>query len=234
MNPELIKQIEKLVLSASASGGAKKKKKKKKSAATGGNPAGLTLPIASTSVSKSAKKKAKRKALNSGEVSISRTEYLAELTTGADGVVKGQYRLEPKTFSWLANVSKAFELYKWQSLSFEYRPAVGANTDGMFAMAVDWGKATLGDNFTRGDLFSLTPSVDTPVWQPTKPRNFALPRNKLQTREWYEVSVDPNDNANTLDRQPGSLAVHAKSSANKVIGEIWVTYSVTLSGTRKV
>lgn len=202
----------------------KKKKKRKAKGNGGGNPMGLAQAVQTGTKGKV------KKRVESGEVRVSRSEYLVELTTAAaTGLVRSEILLRPASFPWLSNISKAFEMYKWEKLVFEYRPSVGAATDGNFAMAADWGSKSLADAFTRAQLFSLTPSVDTPVWSPVK--SFSLPKNRLQTRTWYFVGDNEEE---LLEQAPGWLAYIAKTNGAKTVGEIWVHYTVCLAGTRPV
>lgn len=196
------------------------------------------------------KRRRKRRAaggLGSGDVVISRSEYLTALKTDSSGQASGSFLLDAMNFPWLNNLAKAFELIRWSSMSLEWRPAVGANTDGMIALGADWGEASpssvqkrvFGEaehysvhaTVDRKDVVACTPVLDTQVWQSGR---FAVPAARLQSRESYIIPASTTTTVAVYDRAPCSVLYSATAAASKAVGELWVNYSVRLSGTRKV
>lgn len=174
--------------------------------------------------------------LGQGEVTLVRHEFLEDVIAG-----KGKSLvLAPGNFSWLKNVAKAFERYRWQFLHLEYRPAVGTTTAGTVALGVDWsdssvtadevGQLRLSADPSKASVLACTPNVDGPVWSAV-PR-LPIPPNRLQSRAWYDIPSDLSKASEIFDVAVGSLVCYASGSGT--VGEIWVNYSVTLSGTRLV
>lgn len=175
-----------------------------------------------------------------GEVTVSRVELLQTVTTGSDGAASGSVVLAPFNMPWLVNLAKAFERIRWIACALEYRPTVGANTDGSIAVGVDWGakSLTVADGrlttlgaIDKSGVLACTPSVDTPVW--ARVPRIVVPAARLQSRAWYEL-VENVTTVALYDAAPGSLVFYANGAANKTVGELWVSYTVVLSGTRKV
>lgn len=179
-----------------------------------------------------------------GEVVISRSEMVVSVTTGSTANVGGAFILDAINFSWLANLAKAFERLRWLSLAIEWRPAVGTTTDGTIALGVDWGSSSadtlqlrrglwgLHASVDRKEVLACTPNSDSPLWQPVK--MMQLPVSRLQSRDWYEIPVNTSTKVAVYDRAPGSVVYYATAGASKTCGEIWVHYTVLMSGTRSV
>lgn len=245
-----VKQLTKLLQQSTCSEVAKKKRKprrKRPAAATPGTSGNVQVVPLIPGRARSKRGRAGPSPSVGGEVVISRSEFLVTIKTGADGTLGGSLVLSPVNFPWLSNVSKCFERIRWRSCRLEYRPAVGANTDGTIAGGIDWGaksaKASLliiGGKLAlqetaavaRDQVLATTPCFDGPVWQ--RVPNFQVPAARLQSRAWYEIPPDASSDIPVYDQSPGTLLYHAQSSANKTVGEFWVHYTVVLSGTRKV
>lgn len=172
--------------------------------------------------------------LANGDIVIARSELLKTTTKAGSAVI-----LHPSSFPWLKTLVKVFERYRFVSLALEYRPLVGTQTPGSFTMGVDWMTNTVKTALTKhGDLtlalgtidkpaiLALTPSVDSPVWQPVK--RLVIPPSILNTRLWY-VTDAPDASSNVEDYTPAYI-VQQSSDDNQ--GEVWIHYKVHLSGTR--
>lgn len=191
---------------------------------------------------KSRRGRSGRGGLGDGDVTLARSEMIVEIKTGSDGKVVGSFLLVPANFPFLKGVSSVFERIRWNQCVVEWRPAVGANTDGMIALGFDWSQAVVtklvGDKYCNHKLQSLdragvlakTPCRDAPVWQSI--RGWQIPANKLQSRQWYSIEADVTK-AEGFDQAPGSIAYAASGEAAKVLGEVWVHYSVRMMGTTK-
>jgi len=169
-----------------------------------------------------------------GDVVLSRSELLVTIKTNETKAASGSVALAPQKFPWLSNVSKAFELLKWTKAIIEYRPLVGTMKDGAVAVGFDWGSASASllkklQALDRASVLACTPNADGPVWQRIAQIN--LPSSRLQTRLWYDVLSTGTD---SFDTAPGQILYYATGEASSEIGELWVHYTVHLSGTRKV
>lgn len=177
-------------------------------------------------------------AVSQGEVTVARSELLKDVVTASDGKVGASVVLAPLNLPWLSNIAKAFERVRWHSARIEYRPAVGANTDGTVAVGFDWGstdvKSVEGNwqlvaAIDKPAVLSCTPNIDMPVWQRA---TLSIPNARLQSRAWYDL---PKESISTIfDEAPGTVVYAAQSGAGKTVGELWLHYRVQLSGTRKV
>lgn len=235
---QLSKKLDKLMSKVEQPKAAAKKKsgknKKKK--------AGPTMPVPGTSAGPS-------RASGKGEFTFSRKEYLGQIeTTKPSGKSSASYGksvfLTPQAMPWLKNLSKCFERYRWNSLTVQYIPDVGATKDGSIAMGIDWDQSNVSSqsfglkdevwgsgDYDRLGVVSLTPSQVTPLW---KPASIALPKGLLQSRKWYTAPSKDDVPESPSDFGTGFLAVFASSSDAMVVGDVWVSYSVTFAGTRKV
>lgn len=246
----LIRDLQRLKASGGAVPKAGKKKKKAAGASTPGTT-GSAVTIVAAGSSQGKKKKKGAPKLERGEIQISMLELLSTVKTGADGNVAGSVLIAPSNCPWLSNLAKAFERLRWHSVTLEWRPTVGANTDGCFAMGFDWGEKSASavelrevggrEVFSADDptaidrtaVLACTPCVDTPVWQ--RVPNFVVPGSKLQSRAWYEIPADPKTTTIAVyDQAPGSIIYNCTGAANKTMGEVWIRYSAKLFGTRKV
>lgn len=224
--------------------GPSKKKRSRGNKAAGSTPgtSGATVSVAMAPARKK-KRRNRKSAASAGETILSRRELLATVKTEATvDSASGSAVLDPINFPWLGNIAKAFERSRWEACSLEWRPAVGANTDGTVAVGVDWGETSasvvkVGEYFTplgaieRASVLACTPVVDGPVWQKA---NLSLPTSRLQSRQWYEIPTSTTTSIAVYDRAPGTILWHAQGAKGKTFGEIWVNYRLRLNGTRKV
>lgn len=171
--------------------------------------------------------------LTQGEVVLARSERVQDVTNTGVGVV-----FHPSSFPWLKNLAKAFDLYRWLSVTLEYRPLVGSTTAGAVALGFDWsaktvptvereGRLEVAAAPTRDGILACSPCYDGPVWQ--RATRMSLPAARLQQVRWFDLTSTGTDSA------PGYFSVIATGTADKaVVGEVWAHYKVVLAGTRKV
>lgn len=161
--------------------------------------------------------------VNTG-IRIRHVELLQEVkdSTATAGIL-----LKAGSFTWLSVVSSAFDRIKWHGCTVFWKPAVGTNQDGMMAFGADWNGTTT--SLSRAKVLVLNPVFDGPVWQANS--EIVLPASQLMTRKEYDLT-----SATAFDSSPCSICyAHTVAASNpaKTLGEIWVSYDVTLSGTRK-
>lgn len=157
-----------------------------------------------------------------GELTLSRTEYLCDLTKDAPKY----YILEPESLPWLKKLTPMFERVRWSRVSLGYRPTCGTQTAGWVAIGFDWGQQVKQlKDVTKTHIMNCTPNRDGPAYQAF---TINLPPSRLQSRLWYSCYSDGDTKPDVEDRGPGTIAALASVDA----GELWVTYTVTLSGTR--
>lgn len=206
-------------------------KKKKAQAGSSGSP-GPTPGTMGTVVTQSAKRRKKPKGGaqaaygGDGAITLSRRELLGTVKT-ASKAAKGVFPLVPSanSMAWLANLTKCFERIVWHSATIEWIPMVGTQTAGSIIFGVDWSYGLKATDVDRPKVASLTPLVDAPIWQRG---SLNLNQGQLQTRRFYSLLE-----TSSFDNSPGQLA-YAATGDDGDVGELWITYRVSLSGTRPV
>lgn len=163
--------------------------------------------------------------LQDGELRIRKKELLESLSLeeGKTEIVQSK-EIVPDTFPWLKGVATSFEKVKWHSMKMYWKPAVGTTEGGLVTMGVRWESGKVSDN--RVTVAALTPSATGAVWEDGEKRPLVVPPARLMTRAWYIIG------AKDSDAGPGTLEVGVTGSPGKVLGEVWVEYTVTLAGTK--
>lgn len=197
------------------------------------------VPGASSSAVTSKPKKKRNRTrksatMSEGAVKLSRRELVASVTTAVGqgataATASGVVSFLPSTTSmpWLANLCKAFEQIQWHSASVEWVPHVGTTVGGSVAYGADWTSSLKSAEVTRTKVCGLTPVLDIAVWdRGTLP----LQASRLSTRRAYSLT-----STDVFDNSPCQIAYHVTSGSTAVeAGEFWVTYNVSLLGTRSV
>lgn len=149
---------------------------------------------------------------------------IAEIKVEAnkDGAV-GQFDIGPSSFTFLKNLFGSFERYRWHRLHIYYKPAVGTTAKGLVSYGADYTIKKVSQ--TRVQISSLTPNASHAVWADSTAKPLVIPSNMLQSRSWYTAEGDG------VDKFTARLcwAVNADPG---LIGELWVSYDVEMSGTR--
>lgn len=165
---------------------------------------------------------------------VARDELLATVTAGNTGDASLTVLMDPVRsaayFPWLAGLATSWERIVWHRMQVTWRPAVGATTDGMVAYAPDFNNpATSTSSPKRPTVVSSTPVRDHAIWQSTEATPLVVPPAMLRSRAQFTLGAsDGNDAA------PCSLTLALTGGPpNKMVGELWVRYDVTLSGPRK-
>lgn len=168
-----------------------------------------------------------------GEITISRKELFKSITTDATGKKSDYADLVPSNFNVLKHLAKSFERIKWLKCHVYYKPAVGTTKGGLITIGVDWDfSAPEATKITRLVATGFTPSSTCAIWDDMEDRKMVLPANRLMSRQWYhEISTGTSDR---YDEAPGRLvyAVETSDALNSLVGEIWVEYTVVMSGTQ--
>lgn len=80
-------------------------------------------------------------------------------------------------------------------------------------------------NDSHESVCALTPSVSMPLWQTNASRPLAVPQRMLQSRKEYIFAASKEDAA------PGAFLVHVTTDKKAYLGDIWISYDVSLMGT---
>lgn len=190
------------------------------------------LPAPSSS-SRKKRKNRKRKnpvprnaGIANGELRLSKMELVeAVKATKATGMGNGSFKLIVTALPFLKSIGGSFERIKWLKCRVMYKPLVGTVRDGGVTIGIDW-------NFkdpqsTRSKIACYTPTQSGPVF---KDFSLNLPANKLQSRLWFLTTAEG------FDGGPGIVVYAVEGCTSKdadvTVGEIWVDYTVVLSGTQ--
>lgn len=171
---------------------------------------------------------ASRLNVSTGDVIITKMELIKTVKLEANkSTTSNHIDLIPDTFPWLKNFFNSFDRLRFEACKFYWKPLVGTTYGGAISMGMDWDwAATDGD---RSKISGFSPNISLPVYADGENRPLVLPKNRLQSRLWYT----PRQGEYT-DKGPGKViyCVDGKSDkAEQTIGDIWVKYTVTLSGT---
>lgn len=212
---------------------AKPKRQRRRRATAPAVPSGSSQPGLVSVPVKTGKRRTKKSKLSvqagQGTLTLSRREFMRTVKVGAAGAVLLDYvDIVPSSFSFLKQFTM-FDRVKWNKLHVFYKPGVGANYNGFVSYGVLWGfdKAKPSD---RAGISSLTPNMSHAVWVDGEARPLICPAQKLQTRPWFT----PDDD-DSVEKGPGRIIIAAESPSNtasaaSIVGEIWVDYSVVLTG----
>lgn len=228
MSAKDIAALTSLLARMKTNGGKKKKRGARPAKSAAGQPTPGTSGVVTTVRGGARRRRRPAAGVSDGSVTLTRKELCVTVTTASSPPSLAELiPLVPSgtVLPWLYNITKVFERLVWRSVRVEYVPMVGTTEGGSVIYGVDWAYAVdTATKATRANVSTLTPVCDGPIWQRSA---ISLPASELQTRRFYSlVSTDKFDNS------PGQLCVNATSKTAATVGEIWVTYTVSLSGTR--
>lgn len=191
----------------------------------------LTAAGASKKKRKNKRKKPAQKvsvgAQSDAGVTITKSDLLGTVSVPAQQARQnGSYPIRCSGITFLKTLSASFERVKFLSVRIEYKPAAAMTQAGLVSMGMDWNWTDAKK--TRADIAAYQPTATSAVW---KSMQFTLPANRLQTRQWYSTDAGVAG----LDAGPGTIAWAVESgnsgSTQLTLGEVWIHYSVMLSGT---
>lgn len=207
----------------------KRRRRRRRRAGNGagnGNSVSGQLAIAPQNVATTSKPQRRRRRRgaqagnNDGSIRLARTVRLCELKTNSNGVLSAACELNPRKWKWIDKVSAAYERCKFHRLGFTFRTAMGTTASGLVTYGVDWDPSAHAPT-DRAVVSACTPFTECAIW--ANPSEMVCAQDKLNAVTWYvfdqfQVSM------------PGKLLVYAESEANKLVGDIFVHYDLTLSG----
>jgi hypothetical protein len=177
----------------------------------------------------------------SGSIVISRTEYIKDLYAPSDGSFTLQaYDLNPGlegTFSWLSQTACNFEEYEMQQLVFEYRSKVEAtnNTSGNLGTVI----MATNDNPAAPLYSSKQQMMEVVNGTSTKPTVSVVhgveadpSRRSGSAGKYVRTSVGAYLEGDIKDYDMGTFQIAMVDMPtefqDKLVGELWVTYTVKL------
>lgn len=159
----------------------------------------------------------------SGDLVITKSELVSTVEVKANAK-EGHGKISIKTdgdLPWLKIMAASFERSQWRSLKVVYRPGCAMTQAGRFAMGFDWDWS--GEATTRAKISAYQPNSGCAVFENCQ---LVVPLARGPQKWYLAKATDP------VNQGPGELvwAVDTSTEANLVTGEIWVDYTVVLSG----
>lgn len=175
-----------------------------------------------------------------GTITVQRLELLESITASSTDPTStaGFIQLNPSSCTWLKNLASSFERYRWESVQVFWRGAAGTTFGGLIAFGIDWASEKKLSDTTKPDrskVVGLTPLSDVPLYSDSQNRPLVLPKQYLNSRQWYSLSKTSSSTAQELGL--GALAYsayHDAVTSSKFLGEFWIRYRVTLQGSTQV
>lgn len=166
--------------------------------------------------------------LSAGLIRLQRMEMAIEVSTDASGKIATSVDVIPSAFSFLATLSKSFERSKWHSVSFCWKPLVGGLVGGLVTFGVDWDFKGSTPDVNKASSF--TPNSTWAIREDCENNPLVLPSSRLQSRTWYMHNAS---DADYVDRGPAKVWILGSAPDQKgvKVGQVWVTYDLTMSGT---
>lgn len=161
-------------------------------------------------------------------MTVSRSELLQSFTSNDRGLIESSLEMivTGANFPWLGKVASSWERVAWHKCHLTWRPFVGTTANGSVAYGPDYSFKGSGD---RAFVTALSPVADHPVYLCTEGRPLVVPQHMLQSRKWYLTTKSTV--SDVAESAPFKLAFNASGvSKTALIGELWVHYTVTLSG----
>lgn len=205
---------------------SRKNRSKKMQAAPATIPAAFVLPASSSKRRRGAKKGGSIGMQGEGVIRLKKRELLLSVSAQGGLATKiwptlGDNDKVVKVMPFLAKLVGSFDRIVWHSVVIEWKPTVGTSTNGSFSMGCDWGGGSTAPK-DKGTVLALSPNSDGAVYQP---QSLRLAQARLMSKSSYNTtSADQSE-------YPFTLMTYASSDA-KNLGDIWITYDVTLMGTQ--
>lgn len=188
-------------------------------------------PVAPTNRSNRSRTKIKSSRAAPGAINIRRSEMLLPVVVKANtNKVFDSLSMNTDNLGYLSTLAKSFENIIWHSARIYWIPAVGTNFNGMITYGADYKFSA--KKTTRKNISSFTPSASHPCWCDTTGKAITVPRSNLMSRRMYATSTTGSQDAR--DQAPFSLQYGMDCdnlAADTTVGEFWMDYSVTLTGT---
>lgn len=159
-----------------------------------------------------------------GDVTITKTELTSTVKLAA-GHASAFGSVEIRTggdLPWLKVMAASFERARWTRLRIVYKPGCAMTQSGRFSMGFDWDWTNTAT--TRARISGYQPNAGCAVYQDCA---MTIPVTKGPQR-WF---IDAADDYTLKGPGKAVWAVDATSTtAETVLGEIWIEYTVILSG----
>jgi len=161
-------------------------------------------------------------------ITVTNEEYICDVVTEVNFTARS-FSVNPglsTTFPWLANVANNYELYTFESLSFEYRTSTGTTSYGTVCMAFDYDAADAAPS-SKQRMMSYIGSVADACY-----KNITVSSNRsLLTKMAKERYVRPGDVPDGKDVKTydvANLFLASSGGAGNTTGSLYVKYRIRL------
>lgn len=151
-------------------------------------------------------------------LTFSRFEYIASQTSKGVPLQPGSTGARQ-----LDNLAGIFEQYRWDALSFTFRPTVGAQTDGTCFVGISY--ESDHRPVDKASIAACSPSDSFPV---SRERTLTVPVRQLMHSAWL-----PTKAASGEGKDSASIAGYLNLRSDKDV-DVWIRYTITLSGPTSV
>lgn len=165
-------------------------------------------------------------------------EYIGDLTSGTGSPtafeIFGSYNINPglsATFPWLSQIAANYETYVMNGLCFEFRSMSGSATGANTAL----GNVVLSAQYNANNpAFTSKQQMENYEGaMSVKPSDSLLfgiecDRNDLPNKHLYIRTGATTDSIQLYDMADLYIATQAIPTASQVLGELWVSYDVSL------
>lgn len=166
------------------------------------------------------------------QLTITHREYIRDVKYAEPSPYLSQYEVNPgidEAFPWLSAIATRFESYRFNSLVYEYIPVVGSITNGAIALVPDYDAADDNSTASKQKLMTYEDTVRGPLWTTLKLRCSTNNLHKQKTLFVRHGDLSTNLDIKTYDALSLSVLVSGASELDgKTVGELWVSYSITL------
>jgi hypothetical protein len=167
-----------------------------------------------------------------GSIRVKKKEFLTDVV-GTSSFSISKYPINPAsnaTFPWLSTLASSFETYKLHSMTFYYQPTCATNNAGYSALMVDYDASDPSPQDKKELLMNET-SVSTSVWAPiTMKCDEKLLRALGPDRYTRTKDLGNDEDLKLYDAGNIFFASGNVFGGPTTIGELWVSYDVTLCG----
>lgn len=163
--------------------------------------------------------------VGSSDIVITKTE-MVDVVKVAAGAATASGTVKFTTdgdLPWLKVMAASFERSQWRAIRVHYKPGCAMTQAGRITLGFDWDWS--GEATTRAKISAYQPNCGGAVF---KECSMSVPLNRGPQKWYMAKATDP------VNKGPGEVvwAVDASTTAELVVGEIWVDYTVVLSGPR--
>lgn len=166
-------------------------------------------------------------------ITLKREQYVGEIkSTGPEFQTKS-FLLTPANeslFPFASNFARRYESYRFNYLKFEYKNSASAATNGMVGLGAEFDSKD-PDPSTKKEFLDMVPRVRTDIWNDC---SMSLSAKQLQKigPQHFIGPVGPQEvlmlDFNESDtRYSGRAFLMMEGVPEDVLGEVWVSYSVT-------